>query len=258
MNEWTREHFKPTGGDASLFYVVYGPTPASFEISRDTYRCEGLPDSLDVMAYGPATHPEVVHSFCNGYLWDMLQDDDPALAQAVKQQTECLIFSGDIPDPADLNYLRDTIGVITWLIDQGAVAVYDPQMLKWWRADEWRGKIFDASEAGPDPLAHVVILVSEEPQGTEWFHTRGMRKFGRPDISVPGVTREHRKAVVELCERFIHFQALGGVIAEGEEVKMKSLPAGLTCHHKGDLDDPDFNNAHVEVTWPPGARLILR
>jgi hypothetical protein len=257
MNDWTREHFQPGGGDPFLFYVVYGPTPTDFTISRETYRCEGVPDGLDVMAYSPKTHPDVVHSFCEGYLWDVLLDENPELAQAVKQQKECLIFSGDIADPADLGYFRDTIGVISWLVDQGAVAVYDPQMIKWWSAEEWREHVFKPSEAGPDPLAHVVILVSAEPQGTDWFHTRGMRKYGRPDISVPGVTREHRKAVVELIERFIHFQAMGGVIEEGREVNMKSLPEGMTCHHKGDLDDPDFNNVHVEITRP-GAKLILK
>ncbi len=37
------------------------------------------------------------------------------------------------------------------------------------------------------PRQHVVILTSEECSGDgrplTWFHTRGMRKFGRPDLS---------------------------------------------------------------------------
>jgi hypothetical protein len=76
-----------------------------------------------------------------------------------------------------------------------------------------------------------------------------MRKFGRPDLSIHAVPPSHRDAVIDLCNRFIELQALGGLIPEGQVIKMDSLP-GMTCHHGGDLDDPDFNNVHVEVRWP--------
>ena len=102
------------------------------------------------------------------------------------------------------------------------------------------------------PRHHVVILTSEEAGGGSltWFHTRGLRKFGRPDLSVPRVPPQHREAVIDLCHRFIEFQAFGGIIGEGQEVHMKTLPSGMTCHHAGDLDDPDFNNVHLEAVWP--------
>jgi hypothetical protein len=46
--------------------------------------------------------------------------------------------------------------------------------------------------------------------------------------------------------------AFGGMPADGETIQMKSLPAGGVVRHRGDLDDPDFNNVHVEIEWPPG------
>ncbi len=56
--------------------------------------------------------------------------------------------------------------------------------------------------------------------------------------------------MIDLCERFIEMMAFGAVIAEGQEIRMNSLPAGMRCHHAGDHDDPDFNNVHVEIMWP--------
>ncbi len=56
---------------------------------------------------------------------------------------------------------------------------------------------------------------------------------------------EGKDGVVDLCSRFIELQAFGGVVAEGEEIRMKSLPPGLRCRHRGDLDDPDF--VHLEI-----------
>ena len=105
------------------------------------------------------------------------------------------------------------------------------------------------------PRHHVVILTSQEGQhgSTEqltWFHTRGMRKFGRPDLSVHNVPARYHDAVIDLIGRFIELQALGGVISEGQQITMGSLPSGMICHRQGDLDDPDFNNVHVEITMP--------
>lgn len=199
------------------------------------------------MRYGPDCNPEVADFFRSGDLWDSLQQEDAALAERVAQQTECIVIRGTIPDPQDLNYFRDTIGLITYLLDSGGVAVYDPQMLKWWSADEWRKCAF--MPASPTPRNHVVILVSEDANETEWLHTRGMRKFGRPDLSVPQVSATHKPGIIDLCQRLIEMQAFGATVREGQNIRMPSLPPGGRCHHAGHLDDPDFNNVHIRITW---------
>jgi hypothetical protein len=64
------------------------------------------------------------------------------------------------------------------------------------------------------------------------------------------VPRTQQVAAIDLCNRFIQLQAQGALIAEGQEIRMDSLPAGLMCHHGGSVEDPDFNNVHVEIRWP--------
>jgi len=242
---WPRGHYAPGGGDAFLFYVVFGTVNATAPLSRSTYRCEGVPDELEIMSYGPTMHPEVVNSFRTGHLWDRLREKDPELAADIAAQTSCVLFKGTFHDPKDLNYLRDTVGLITHSLQNGGVAVYDPQMFEWWAPKRWKEKIFDP--AGAVPRHHAVILVSEDAKGTEWIHTRGLRKFGRPDLSVHGVSAATREGVIDLCNRFIEYQAFGGIIPEGQEIRMNSLPPGMKCHHRGCVDDPDFNNVHVEI-----------
>ncbi len=248
LTHWPRPHFRRGGGDPFLFYVVYGSLPSDPTISRGKYRCDGIPDGIDLIAYGPSSNPEAVDSFRHGYLWEEFNRKTPDLAAAVKRQTGCLVIRGSITDPSDLNYFRDVVGLVTWLLDSGGVALYDPQMFKWWEPSDWRTEVFDSATASPGH--HVTILVSEDDGQTEWFHTRGMRKFGRPDLSVRRVSQEFRDTIIDLCNRFIEYQALGGVIAEGEEIRMRSVPAGMICSHQGDFDDPDFNNVHVEILWP--------
>ena len=71
------------------------------------------------------------------------------------------------------------------------------------------------------------------------------------------VPPEHEAAAIELFNRFTLLQAEGGRIRDGAEVQMGGLPSGLTCRHRGSLEDPDFNNVHVEIGWdqdgPTGA-----
>lgn len=146
---------------------------------------------------------------------------------------------------------RNTIGLVTYLLDSGGVAVFDPQMFTWWSADEWREHVF--APGRPLPRTHVKILFSEDNEG-EWFHTRGMRKFGRPDLSIHGVPAKYRDAIIDLCNRFIEFQSFGGIIGEDEEIRIASLPAGMTCKHRGSLDcrfsrsiEPDFHGAQSRL-----------
>ncbi|MBP7867028.1 MAG: hypothetical protein KA419_13885 [Acidobacteria bacterium] len=245
LDSWGRKYYEPGGGDALLFYVVYGRADTTAPLSRSNYRSDGIPAGLDVMAYGPQSNPEVPGSFLEGYLWEQLRSEKPEMAENISAQDSCIILRGTFPDPPDLNYLRDTIGLITHFLDHGGVAVYDPQMFQWWSPDKWRQRIFDP--AGPVPRHHTVILVSGDSGGTEWLHTRGLRKFGRPDLSIPRVPEFQKNAFIDLCNRFIELQAFGGVIPEGQRIRMPSLPDGLVCHHEGDLEDPDFNNVHVRI-----------
>jgi hypothetical protein len=72
-------------------------------------------------------------------------------------------------------------------------------------------------------------------------------------LSVHDVTEGVKEAMVDAINRFIELQAMGGVIPEGKEVTVAALPEGMRCRHRGHLDDPDFNNVHVEIEWPGGS-----
>jgi hypothetical protein len=251
LPSWPRPHFTPGGGDALLFYVAFGTFDLKTPLSRSKYRTSGMPAWLELMHYDRTKHADVITGYQSGKMWEILKRDSPLTAEEAEDAPECVALRAEVPDPPTLDYFRDTIGIVTWLLDAGGVSVYDPQMLWLWSADEWREEAFAPGEPNPD--RHTVILVSPEDNGTNWYHTRGMRKYGRPDLSVRGVGERHGAAVSQMIERFVELQALGGDIPEGQEIVMEALPPGGICHHRGNLDDPDFNNVHVAIEWPAGA-----
>jgi len=244
---WERDLFEATTNKAFLFYVVFGELDNSVACSRSTYQTEGLPAGLEMSAYNAERDRDVLDGFRQGYLWDQLNLTNRALANEVAACEHCLILRGELDDKPTLNDLRDTVGLLTFLLDQGGVAVFDPQMFEWWTPAAWRKRVFEPHQ--PKLNAHVVTLVSEEDDpNVFWFHTRGMRKFARPDISVHGVPADLRDDVVELCNRFLHMQFHGAVIPEGQEIRMANLPPAIV-RHGGHVDNPEFNNVHFEIVW---------
>jgi hypothetical protein len=236
---WERKYFTTPADSAFLFF-------ADFKISIEKYRSQGIPPGCDLMKYGPNKHPEYIKSFLEGYLWEDVRAKDSMLANQITNSKECFIVKGTFNDTSDLNYLRDVVGIITYLLDHGGVSVYDPQGFKFYGKKEWAEKIFEPN--GPVPRNHVMILFSEE-NGLKWYHTRGLRKFGRPDLSIHNVPPQYEAAVYDLFNRFIEFEGFGGVIKDKQEIKMASLPKGMWCENKGDFEDLDFNNKHVEIHW---------
>lgn len=251
LRSWPRPHFAPGGGNPLLFYVVFGAFDLARPLSRSRYRTSGMPEWLELRSYDRATHPDVFAGYQSGTMWDLLARDAPVLARDAEGVPQCVGLRGEPTDPPTLDYFRDTIGIVTWLLDAGGRSVYDPQMLWLWSADEWREEVFEPD--GPHPDRHTTILVSPEENGTSWYHTRGMRKYGRPDLSVRGVGPTYADGVTQMIERFVETLALGAVIPDGEVIRAKALPAGGVCRHAGSFDDPDFNNVRVEIAWPPGA-----
>lgn len=248
--DWKREQYQSGGGDALLFYAVHGRFEQPLlTLDRLQYRSNGPPPGIRVEIHERFNNPDT-DFFVSDYLGSELEAQGKELYDAVLASPESLLVLGEVKDPPDLNYLRDTVGFIMSLLDEGGLAVCDPQRLTWWTPASWENELFDPAIAVP--RHHVIILTSLEENNPNltWVHTRGMRKFGRPDLSIRNVPQKHFNTVTELCNRFIEHQAFGLIVPEAQEILMEGLPGGLICHHKGDLDDPDFNNFHVEIQFP--------
>jgi len=243
LPNWERPHYQPSTDHALVYWAIHGKFTNEVEISRSKYRTAGPPEGVTCRKVGRQENkplPFTDDVFGKGIT-------NQALFEQIKTAPECMVIQGEFADSTNLNYLRDCIGVVTFFLDHGGWAVCDPQQIELYDAGQWRSTVFEPGETNVQ--TQVKILLSNEPDG-RWFHTRGLRKFARPDISVVGTPPDQRGGAIDLCNRLIRMQILGGQIAEGQEIRMASLPPGLICHHAGNLDDPDFNNVHVEIRWP--------
>jgi len=245
LRAWPRGQYEAGGGAPFLVYYVYGNFAELPSMRVDKYNSSGVPKGMDLQMYNRQQHPEVLDGFLGGYFGKFLHEKSD-IEKPVLAARHCIVLKGEPLNDTSLDYFRDVIGTLMYLLDCGGECVLDPQILTWWRRSEWE-EVF-SSEA-LKPARHVVVIGSPEENNPNltWLHTRGLRKFGRPDLSVHNVAEEQRPQWMELFESFINYQALGGVISEGQEVALEGFEGIFRMSHRGDDNDLDFNNRHVEI-----------
>ncbi|HJT96730.1 MAG TPA: hypothetical protein VJ696_00300 [Rhodanobacteraceae bacterium] len=247
---WPRPYWRDGGARAFLQWFVFGDFEPELHVDAQSYRTRGTPAGVEVARYA---HPAIKHWIgypLGGSLGRLFENENRAVFDRASRARECLMLRGDLADPRDLDDLRDLVGTITALADQGGVAVVDPQMLSMWSAADWNARFF-----ADDALVvrrHIAILASEDAAHAmrRHVHTRGLRKFARPDISLRNVPADLVSHAGQLAERLAEFEALGGIVEEGRTIEIEGLGASLVAHHAGSLDDPAFNNTHIELCWP--------
>lgn len=240
---WDRRAHAPGGGDALLHYVVPGARPEALKVSRSRHRVESVPEALHV-AGGSAAEAGLEALLAEPAFAGALDEALGASAEAVRRAGGAVVAHGEFPDPPDLGYLRDTLGVVAALLDAGGLAVLDVPALRWWSPEAFRGEVHARDDV--DAFQQVSLLATARPDG-EWLHTRGLRKFGRRDLSVPGVAPAWRAGALEMIERLVWAQVRGHLVPDGQAISVGGVPEGLRCHHGGSLEDPEFNNLHVEI-----------
>jgi hypothetical protein len=246
--DWTRPHWSRDEARAMLLYFVFGDFAAEPELDLSAHGSHGLPQGIEMLRIPKDRLGHWDGHPLRGALGGILRESHPAAFEDARRAPECLMLRGELPDADSLAYLGDTLGVITALLDEGGVAVVDPQILELFSAADWRERYIGA--IGAAPRSHVLILCHDDTNGHAWIKTRGMRKFARPDVSIRAVPQSAVQDAGAVAARLVELGARGMRFGDGSTVDVEGLPGGLRIARGGSLDDPDFNNTHLELIWP--------
>lgn len=246
--DWTRPHWSRDDAKAMLLYFVFGSFAAEPKLDLSAHGSAGLPAGVQMGRIPKAMLAHWEGHPLRGALGEILREGDPDAFEAARKAPECLMLRGELPDSESLRYLRDTLGVVAALLDAGGVAVVDPQILEAFGADDWRTRYADAARS--EPRNHVLVLCSDDVDGSAWIKTRGLRKFARPDLSIRRVPQADVQRAGAVAARLVELQARGMRFGDGSTVAVEGLASGLSVTRGGSLDDPEFNNTKLEFVWP--------
>ena len=242
-----RPYYQDTGRRPYLYYAVIGiDGEAELEISRSRHRVDEVPAGLVIKAFRRAEHAAEMDQLLGGALGRVLENQDRALYEKAKAGETWLILQGEVQKDDTLDYLRNAVGIVQAALDMGADAVLDLHALRLISPQGWK-PFFDPPFS---PWKHVAFLWSPMDDGSFWLHTRGMRKFGRPDIGMEGVPKKELERAMAVIDQMIFHEARGAVFTR--PVKLH-LSAGRACtvfpRLAGDLEDWDYNNEHYHLRW---------
>ena len=246
--DWTRPHWSRDEAKAMLVYFVFGTFAAEPKLDLTTHGSHGLPQGVEILRIPKDRLAHWEGHPLRGAIGEILREGNPGAFDAARRASECLMVRGELADADSLAYLRDTLGVVAALLDVGGVAVVDPQILEMFSADDWRARY--PADAIAAPRSHVLVLCQDDTGGTAWIKTRGMRKFARPDISIRRVPQAEVQRAGAVAARLADLQARGMRFGDDSTVDVEGLPGGLKVTRAGSLDDPEFNNTHLELAWP--------
>lgn len=246
--DWSRPQWSRDEAKAMLLYFVFGQFAGELRLDLSANGSAGLPPGIEMHRVPKALLAHWEGHPLRGALGGTLRDGNPDAFEAARTASECLMLRGELSDPDSLGYLRDTLGVVSALLDAGGVAVVDPQILEIFTADDWRARY--AGTECSTPRNHVLILCQDDDADLAWVKTRGMRKFARPDVSIRRVPQGEVQHAGSVAARLVDLQARGMRFGEGSTVGVEGLPGGLKVTRGGSLHDPGFNNTHLELTWP--------
>lgn len=242
----------PGGGSAEVVLLCFSPGAVRDDVPMSALRF-GLPgqaamEGLDVVDLPRSADPAWFDAFRGGALRAVAQSQLPSL-DALDAAQRLHVVKVVKADPKDLTHLQGAWAVAKWLVARGATVVLDATAQRFWDG---------ADVAGWEPnrpfalSIDVNVIVEAEPDAPEaTVHTRGMGKFGRPELIVFGVPAARWDAVAGLVRSLALESAAGVRFKDGDVVAIEHGRARFRTYRAVPGADLHLNNDGLVVDAAP-------
>lgn len=163
---------------------------------------------------------------------------------ALDASTEVTAIITRRPDAADLAHVQAAWAIAKWTVARGATVVLDAEANRYWSAAE----VADWPANRPFALSSEINVVVEA-EGTNAvasaIHTRGLAKFGRPDLVTLDVPAARWDAVAGLLRGLAMRLVLGVVLRPGDSTPIEGGVAHFSAYGPDRLH---LNNDALLVT----------
>lgn len=239
-----RKYYKDIDYKPFLFYVIFGVSAEDLQVSRKKHHIDEFPAGLDMRMFNRKENADYMDGFFSGVMGTVLDEENHEVFEQCKNADMCVAISGEVKDDATFDYMRNVVGFIQAFVEKGVCGILDCLTFSLFAPDKWSEKYFEKEINAQD---HAVILYSNE-ENRYWLHTRGMIKFGRPDISIENVRESELHDYEQIINQMI-FYGGQGVLFDGK-FKLHTSDGKIflvQSEFVNDFDNDDFNNAYCKV-----------
>ena len=248
---WPRQHFVVGGGAGEIALIALSsqkmPDPLPVSRTRHGMPDDGLgPQSVALVARDRAEDPawfteQVVAPFADLIAADL----GPQHAAAALAAEHAYVIEAQLDDPDDLGHVQAAWALAKCVCEEGAAIVIDVYAARAHLGSEVAGL---APERDFDVMHEVTLFFDETGDGTLAAWSLGLRKFGRPDIVLLGLSPEHA------TDAALMLRDVAATLASGERIEPGDTVAGPTRELTAERFDPES----TPIVAVEGDAILLR
>lgn len=248
---WRRDSYVLGGGPAEIALIALSSVklPDPLPVSRTRH---GMPDdgegpgAVTLVARDRAANPAWFADQVLAPFVDLIATDlGPSAAAAALAAAHAYVIEARLDDPDDLGHIQAVWALAKCVCEEGAAVVIDVHAARAHLGSEVAALAPDRSF---DVMHEVTLFFDEQPDGLLAAWSLGLRKFGRPDLVLLGVSHD------AATEAALVLRDVAATLADGERIEpgdRVAAPDGTT------LTAARFDAAMSPVVAVDGPALVL-
>jgi len=216
---WQRPFWTPGGAEAEVAMVAFSqtPLPAGFTLAGERHGAPsaGVPKTLNLGTLSARDNAEWIQGFFEPELLELARADLGGSPARLGEARHAHTLSGCFPDAPHLDHLQAVWALLRALAEAGCFVFLDLVAARWLSPDEVAALAPDA----PFELDREISIILESEvraEGVQVCHTRGLRKFGRPDLLSFEPPEQDGEATAGLLHALAERLALGEQVGAGD------------------------------------------
>ncbi|MFI7602905.1 hypothetical protein [Actinoplanes sp. NPDC049681] len=243
---WTRSAFRVTGRRANVVLLAFADEGAlgsgpDFNLSRDAVPRDVPVAALDVRLHRYADNPAWIDSWRTGAFRHIAAGQLADLT-VLDAADCCYSVAVELDDPPDLTHLQLAWAVASGLAQAGSCAVLDMYAASWWSGTE----VAALEPDRPFTVQREISVIAETELVAGFghpVHTRGMLKFGCPDL-IAGVAADRIQDTSRIINHLAGMLADGHSLTPGQRLRFDHRRSLLVTDYTPDGLVPEVNLAN--------------
>ena len=247
---WPREGYVFGGGVAEVALIALSSVklPDPLPVSRARH---GMPDDGDgaqavaLVARDRADDPAWFAEQVVGPFAELIATDlGPSAAATALAAHHAYVIEAQVDDPDDLGHIQAVWALAKCVCEEGAAIVIDVYAARAHLGSEIAEL---APDRGFDVMHEVTLFFDEQTDGTLAAWSLGLRKFGRPDLVLLGISPE------DATEAAVVLRDVAATLAAGERIE----PGDQVAAPSGALTAARFAPELAQIVAVDGPAIVL-